>query len=43
MARVEDRRVTDRILVVRSEGRRKFVRAMRRLEDNIQTDLQEIG
>ena len=40
---VEDVRDTDRILVGRSEGKRKFVRSRCREEDNIKMNFQEIG
>ena len=38
-----ERRVVYRILVGKSEGKRPHGRPRRRWEDNIKTDLQEVG
>jgi hypothetical protein len=38
-----DRRVAERALVRKPEGKRSLGRPRRRWEDNIKTDLQEVG
>ena len=43
VACVGDRRGAYRVLVGRLEGKRPLARPRRRLEDNIKTDLQEVG
>ena len=43
MARMGDRRVTFRVLVVRPEGKRSVGRSRRRWEDNIKLDLSTSG
>ena len=43
MARMEEGRGVHKILVGKSEGKRPLERLRRRLEDNIKTDLQEVG
>jgi hypothetical protein len=43
VARMGERRGAYRILVGRLEGRRPLRRPRRRWEDNIKTDLQEVG
>ena len=43
VARMGGRRGIDRVLVGKPEGTRPLVRPMRRLEDNIKMDLQEVG
>ena len=43
MARMEEGRVVHRVLVGKPEGKRPVGRAVRRWEDNIKTDLQEVG
>jgi hypothetical protein len=40
---MDDRRVAYRVLVGTSEGKRPLGRPMRRWEDNIKMDLQEVG
>jgi hypothetical protein len=40
---VGERRVASRVLVVKTEGRRPLGRPMRRWEDNIKMDFQEVG
>jgi hypothetical protein len=42
VARMEERRGVYRGLVGKPEGKRTFGRPMRRLEDNIKTDLQKV-
>jgi len=43
IARVEERRGADRVLVGRCEGRRPLGRRRRRWEDNIKMDLEEMS
>ena len=43
VARMRDRRCAYRILVGRPDGKRPFGGPMRRWEDNIKIDLQEVG
>jgi hypothetical protein len=43
VARMGERRVTYRVLVGKPEGRRALGRPRHRWEDNIKTDLREIG
>ena len=43
MARMGERRDVYRVLVGKPEGKRPFGRPMRRWEDNIKMDLQEVG
>jgi hypothetical protein len=43
VARMGEKRGAYRILVGRSEGRRPLVRPRRSWEDNIKTDLQDVG
>jgi hypothetical protein len=43
VARVGEKRGAYRFLVGRPEGRRQLGRPRRRWEDNIKTDLQEVG
>ena len=43
MARIGERRVVDRVLVGKPEGKRLFGRPRRRWKDNIKTDLKEVG
>jgi hypothetical protein len=43
VARMEEKRGAYRILVGKPEGRRPLGRPRRRWEDNIKTDLQEVG
>jgi hypothetical protein len=43
VARMGEKRGAYRILVGRSEGRRPLGRPRRRWDDNIKTDLQEVG
>jgi hypothetical protein len=43
VARMGEKRGAYRILVGRPEGRRQLGRPRRRWEDNIKTDLQEVG
>jgi len=41
--RMGERRGVHRVLVVKLEGKRPLGRPIRRWEDNIKTDLQEVG
>ena len=43
MARMGERRGVHRVLVGKPEGKRPLGRPRRRWEDNIKTDLQEVG
>ena len=43
MARMGERRDVYRVLVGKREGKRPLGRPRRRWEDNIKTDLQEVG
>ena len=43
MARVEEKKNACRIFVGEHEGKRRLGRPKRRREDNIKTDLKEIG
>jgi hypothetical protein len=43
MAYVKERRVEDRVLVAKHEGKYPSRRHRRRLEDDMKMDLQEIG
>ena len=43
MARMGEGRVVHRVLVGKPEGKRPLGRPRRRREDNIKTDLQEVG
>jgi len=43
VARMGERRGVNRVLVWKPEGKRQLERPKRRLEDNIQTDFQEVG
>ena len=43
MARMGEGRVVHRVLVGKPEGKRPLGRLRRRWEDNIKTDLQEVG
>ena len=43
VARMGEGRVVYRVLVGKPEGRRPLVRPRRRWEDNIRTDLREVG
>ena len=43
VARMGERRVVYRVLVRKPEGRRPLGRPRRRWEDNIKTDLREVG
>ena len=43
MARMEEGRGVQKVLVGKPEGKRPFGRPRRRWEDNIKMDLQEVG
>ena len=43
MARMREGRVVHRVLVGKPEGKKPLGRPRRRWEDNIKTDLQEVG
>ena len=43
MARMEEERVVHKVLVVKPEGKRPLGRPRRRWEDNIKSDLEEVG
>ena len=43
MARMEEGRGVHKVLVGKPEGKRPLGRPRRRWEDNIKTDLQEVG
>ena len=43
MAHMEEERGTHKVLVGKPEGRRLLGRQRRRWEDNIKTDLEEVG
>jgi len=43
VARIGERKVVYRVLVVKPEGKRPFGRSRHRWEDNIKMDLQEVG
>jgi hypothetical protein len=43
VTRIEERGKKNKILVGKSEGRKPLGRSSRRCEDNIRTDLREIG